>query len=78
MAELKQIQMRCTVVIADPKKDQDTLMTPKYLNVKLGHAKRIDSLMAGLLRARSVQNLRGGREARPNFGRTVDLQSRRA
>ena len=50
LAELKQIQMRCRCVIADPKKNQDELMNPKELNVKLGHAKRIDSLMAGIYR----------------------------
>ena len=48
LAELKQIQMRCRCVIAAPQNSQDELMSQKELNVKLGHAKRIDSLMEGI------------------------------
>ena len=50
LAEIKQIKMRCRCVIADAKNNQDELMSHKELNVKLGHAKRIDRLMAGIYR----------------------------
>jgi hypothetical protein len=49
LAELKQIQLRCRCVVNDPKTN-DELMSLKDLNTKLGHAKRIDSLMAGIYR----------------------------
>ena len=47
LAELKKIQLSCRCAIADPKKDYD-LIGLKELNVKLGHAKKIESLMTGI------------------------------
>ena len=49
LAELKDIQKRCRCVIQDPSRD-DELMELKELTAKLGHAKRIDSLMTGIYR----------------------------
>ena len=49
LSELKQMQMRCRCVLADAKKN-DELVTTKELSAKVGHAKRIDSLMAGMMK----------------------------
>ena len=46
LGELKDMQKRCRCVIQDPSRD-DELMGLKELTAKLGHAKRIDSLMTG-------------------------------
>ena len=51
LAELKQLQLRCRCNIADPKKNQYELMSQQELNVKLGHAKRIEILMSGIYKS---------------------------
>ena len=47
LGELKDIKKRCTCVIQDPSRE-DELMDLKELTAKLGHAKRIDSLITGI------------------------------
>ena len=47
LGELQDIKKRCSGVIQDPSRD-DELMDLKELTAKLGHAKRIDSLMTGI------------------------------
>ena len=49
LGELKDIQKRCRCVIQDPSRDEE-LMDLKELAAKLGHAKKIDSLMTGIYR----------------------------
>ena len=47
LVELKDLQKRCNLVIQDPSRDE-ALMDSKELATKLGHSKKIDSLMTGI------------------------------
>ena len=47
LADLKQFQLSRRCAIADPK-GHDDLIGMKDLNVKLGYAKKVDSLMTGI------------------------------
>ena len=55
LADLKQIQLRCRCASADPKKHDD-LISMKDLMVKVGYAKKIDSLINGIYKAAEGAN----------------------